>query len=210
MRIMVTGFGSFPGVEVNPSAYLVERLPLDVPPLAGHEVRVEVLPVTWRGCADWVERMLAEKPLDILLHVGVRASGRAFDLEMLARNNCRTDLPDAIGEHPPAVIEPDGPAEIPARLPAAELCARLARADLPVGPSSDAGEYVCNFIFYKSLLRFSDIGAWVGFLHIPRMAGLDSSSMDGGYPMAVHVRLLSSLLEQMIELRGQACENRME
>ena len=207
MRIMVTGFGSFPGVGVNPSAHLVECLPLDLPPLAGHEVRVDVLPVTWRACADWVERALAADVPDILLHVGVRASGRAFDLETVARNTCRTDLPDAVGEHwPAAVIHPGGPAELSATLPAAELCAKLGREQLPIEPSSDAGGYLCNFILYRSLLRLSGAGAWAGFLHIPPMAGLDPLHADGGYSLAIHVCLLNSLLEHLIDLRRQARE----
>lgn len=176
MRIVLTGFGAFPGVEMNPSAHLVECLPLDLPPLAGHEVGVHVLPVTYRACAEWAGRALSPEPPDILLHIGVRASASGFELERMGRNVCRLDLADAEGAYWPApAVVPEGPAMLPATLPADELQARLVPANLPLGLSDDAGGYVCNFIHYHSLWQVQQRRAhtWAGFLDIPQVAGLD-------------------------------------
>jgi pyroglutamyl-peptidase len=204
MRVVVTGFGSFPRVEVNPSARLVECLPLDLPPLLGHDVRVQVLPVTYRACADWIEQAGRAQALDILLHVGVRASGGGFALERFARNACRPDLVDAQGVcWQDSSIDPDGPQALASTLPVEQLCQMLAAEGLAVAASTDAGAYLCNYLLYKSLqqLRLRGADTWAGFLHIPRMAGLDPAHPNQGQAGHVHVRVLSLLLGQVIQLR---------
>lgn len=49
-RILLTGFGPFPNVEVNPSGRLVERIAAQEEPFPGIEVHTAVLDVDYLRC----------------------------------------------------------------------------------------------------------------------------------------------------------------
>ena len=34
-------------------------------------------------------------------------------------------------------------------------------------PSDDAGDYLCNYIYYSALRKFDGAGKQIGFLHVP-------------------------------------------
>jgi pyroglutamyl-peptidase len=46
------------------------------------------------------------------------------------------------------------------------IVAALTKAGLPVAASDDAGGYVCNATFYRSLIAAPE-GRMVGFVHVP-------------------------------------------
>lgn len=179
-RILVTGFSSFPGVAANPTEALVGALDdRKAELLAAGDVHLAVLPVEYRALPARLERLGHAVMPDIALHFGVSGGARRFAVETLARNRVCTAKPDDAGHVPEEAFIRDGGAALPSSLPVAAAVAALAAEGLPAGVSDDAGDYLCNFLFYLSrgahCPPFAPPAA--GFIHVPPFgAGLDDGS----------------------------------
>lgn len=176
VNVLVTGFGPFPGIEVNASALLVEHLSrsFDAASL-GIRLSTAVLPTEWRGGLARLEALWDAHEPAIALHFGVSPEAPGFAVETIARNACHPAA-DACGELPfAAQHEATGPVSRLASLPATQIVARLRDAGIPGCLSDDAGTYLCNATLYSSLRRatLSQRPAVAGFVHIP-------SSLVGG------------------------------
>ena len=57
-RVLVTGFGPFPGIAENPSAWLAETLAAE-PPMLDAELHTRVLPTAWQA-AELMPRLYAQ------------------------------------------------------------------------------------------------------------------------------------------------------
>ena len=55
-RVLLTGFGPFPGAAINPSAWLAETLPGHVRGL-DCDLHAKVLPTEWAAIADLTPRL---------------------------------------------------------------------------------------------------------------------------------------------------------
>ena len=59
-------------------------------------------------------------------------------------------------------------ATYPTRLPIDDISAALKAAGIPVNPSDNAGDYLCNLTFYRLIERAERGGPQiVGFVHVP-------------------------------------------
>jgi pyroglutamyl-peptidase len=170
-RVLVTGFGPFPGVAENPSAWLAETLAAE-PPNLDAEFHARVVPTAWHA-ALLMPRLYDSLQPHVMIHFGVSQRARSFRIERFAHNRAalRRDAEGALPSRP--VIEPEGPARFATDLPAADLAAHLDTYGLPAVASRSAGSYLCNYLYYHSL-------DWAGrqsdprvalFIHIPPLAG---------------------------------------
>jgi pyroglutamyl-peptidase len=175
MRILYTSFSSFPGVAVNPSQLLMEYT-RDVLRPEGMWT-YETLPVVYQKCEQWT-RQTDLHAYDLILHTGVACDRSGMSLERCARNRCNPETPDADG----AVWEGST-----ISIDAAEMVeTRLAHRDvwtqalaLPgVRESDDAGGYLCNFVYWHSLLA-TDETTDVLFVHVPPITGDISAYLEG-------------------------------
>ncbi len=168
-RILVTGFGRFPGAPVNPSAALAVRLARSrrAGP-AGADVTALALPTEW-ALARSFPRLLDRQAPDIVLMIGLAARRSALCLEIQAANR-QGGRPDAARRRPgPGRLEPDAPPAIPCRAKPMPLLAALRRAGLPARLSRDAGGYVCNALALRAYLWAAEQpGRHAIFVHIPR------------------------------------------
>jgi pyroglutamyl-peptidase len=152
--ILVTGFGPFPGVELNPTAGVVRAI--HGRRLAGHTVVGRVLPVAWRrGPA---ETIAVARRSGAALVVGLGVATRRDRVEVERQAVRMVDrLPDADGSDSLGL---EGPECVAATLDVDQLARALA-----AGTSSDAGRYVCNAWLYQVTLG---LDVPVGFVHVPR------------------------------------------
>lgn len=169
MRILLTGFGPFPGVPHNPSQAVVELLST----MAWREpVRLEtmVLPTEYEAASQRLtDGLLALRP-DACICLGVGKPG-AIRLETLARNRDLGSAADRVGEVRAGPIERDGPAIYQSTLPLRRLERYLRRESFPVEYSGDAGGYVCNHCFYvaRHLAEAQGAPRLCGFIHLPNV-----------------------------------------
>ena len=182
--VLITGFGPFPGAPVNPTEALVAGLARRAT-ARGIAVRAEVLATEYAAAEVALPALLAEADPDVVLHFGLSARARTLRIERRARNRAAIARPDASGAMPNlAIIEPGGPANRSVTLPVARALAALARVGLAAAPSLDAGDYLCNYVLYRSLAASAGRRRVVGFVHVPppverhRLAGPAAMSAD--------------------------------
>ncbi len=168
MRVLITGFGPFPGAPFNPSAALAKALARRRrPALAGIERATHVFATTYASVDRDLPKLFAQKQKpDIVLMFGLAGRRRQLCIETRARNAVSVLFPDASGYRPQhGVIALDGPPWLQGRAPFAAL--RGAVQSVPVRISRDAGRYLCNYAYWRALERAGGGGPLVQFVHVP-------------------------------------------
>jgi pyroglutamyl-peptidase len=169
-RVLLTGFGPFPGAEVNPSAWLVETLAAQTPAAEFDcEIHARVLPTEWESVAALTPRLYEELQPHVMIHFGLSEHAKSFRLERSAHNRAAPRA-DASGALPGSrVILTQGPDRLDTTLPASTLAAHLKARGLAALTSGSAGRYLCNFLYYRSLEWASRQASpsLVLFVHIP-------------------------------------------
>jgi pyroglutamyl-peptidase len=182
IRILVTGFGPFPGVPFNASATLVEELaegPIRSVPQA--MIYPAVLPTDWRVAAEQARELIQALKPDAILHFGVSRKCTGFEIETRARNMAGSYLDHAGQASGGRTVRRGAPPLLMATLPAAPIVQRLRRVGLPAAVSQDAGRYLCNAVLYETLLC---VQSWprkplVSFVHIPAIPSEASVNGSG-------------------------------
>jgi pyroglutamyl-peptidase len=165
--ILVTGFEPLPGMPVNPTALLMERLPRRLAATSrGGRFHFETLPTTWAGRFEVTDRLRKELSPDAIVHFGVDGSRRTINIEARAVNRATRVKPDARGAHAEtALLEPGEERARTSTLPIRALHQAAVRSGLPVALSRDAGTYLCNATLWDS------IGSGIPsvFVHVPSL-----------------------------------------
>jgi pyroglutamyl-peptidase len=179
-RILLTGFGPFPGVPTNPSAWLAETLAegLPAPDLHGR-IHVRIFPTEWQAAALVADLCETLQP-HVMIHFGVSEHAKTFRIEHSAHNRTapRADAGGALPASP--VILGEGAGRLDTAFPAAALARHLKTNGVAVVTSHSAGHYLCNFLYYHSLdwaLRQS-APPLVLFVHVPPTSGRDGDFTD--------------------------------
>ena len=159
--ILITGFGPFPRLPVNPSGALAERVAAS-PRLRGFRVRALVLRTAYAAIEAELAPALAERP-DAVLMIGVARRATRVRVEGRALNRASRLAPDAAGRTAGRIVlDPAGPSIRRSAAAVPALVALRARG-VPATASLDAGRYLCNAGYYRTLGE--DCPAL--FLHIP-------------------------------------------
>jgi pyroglutamyl-peptidase len=169
VRILVTGFGPFPGAAANPSQAVLRLLARDharALARAGVDLRLACLPVVHAGAQARLEALRARHKPHAVLHLGLAARRRRLTLEARASNRMSLLAADASGARAgERLLEPGGPAARRTRAPLPHMLADLRGRGLAAALSQDAGAYLCNQTLYASLMGPIPAAA---FLHLPR------------------------------------------
>ncbi len=173
LRILVTGFGPFPGAPFNPTQPLVNRLVRVRRPAFGDvELSNHIFPVTYKAVDRQLPDLLTQYRPHALLMFGLASRTPHVRVETRARNAVTMLWPDA--EHRRV-----GKGSISAGADALMFgphTAKLLRVALGTGvdarPSRDAGSYLCNYLSWRAIeATDSDNGpALTAFVHIPPLA----------------------------------------
>lgn len=172
-RILITGFGPFPGAPVNPTMPLVQRLATLRRPAFADVVRIaHIFDVTYAAVDRELPELIARHRPDALLSFGLAARTPFVRIETRARNAVSMLWPDADGSPvhrgfivPGAAAQMFGPHT--ARLLQA---ARLTGTD--VRASRDAGRYLCNYLSWRAIeaTRAPAGPKLAAFVHVPLTA----------------------------------------
>ncbi|MGE5260688.1 MAG: peptidase C15 [Actinomycetota bacterium] len=194
MRVLITGFGPFPGVPVNPSAWLAEALPERLSQLNG-ELQARVLPTEWGAVEGLVRHLHETIQPHVTIHFGLSQTAKEFRIERSAYNRASLRR-DASGSLPrDGVILAEGADRLDTSLPASALSAHLRQRGVPAAASRSAGRYLCNFLYYLSLARAAGMtrAPAVLFVHIPPLAAhggpLNEAELLGGAEAIVRFAL---------------------
>jgi pyroglutamyl-peptidase len=184
--ILATGFDVFPGAPENPTAWAIGELARTRWQPRDARLETAVLPVTfdmWEGHALPLVRRL--RPASVIAF-GLSAKTTGVTLESTARNVLATDRPDFVGNLATCPhVEAHGPATRPSALPLAAITSALAQAGVPIVQSDDAGDYLCNMLFYRLLHSVADTGiVQSGFIHVPYLQSQIDRLSAAGHDIA--------------------------
>lgn len=168
-RLLLTGFGPFPGAPENPTGALIRalarRLRKD-----GFAVSVHVFRTTYETVDRELPRWLAREKPDALLMFGLATRSRALRIETRARNRIAR-LPDASGIVPPSrIIEHGGAKHRAIRAPKAPLLRAAQSQGLPARLSLNAGDYLCNYLYWRALATKQNRPRRIAFVHVPQVS----------------------------------------
>jgi pyroglutamyl-peptidase len=173
IRILITGFGPFPGAPFNPTMALVARLArLRRPALGGVELTGHIFPVTYQAVDRELPELLSRHRPDALLMFGLASRTPYVRIETRARNAVTMLWPDA---NHTRVCKGSIAPEVGAMMFGPHT-AKLLRAALLTGvdarASRDAGSYLCNYLSWRGIeaTRNADGPSLAAFVHIPPVA----------------------------------------
>ena len=170
LRILVTGFGPFPGAPENPTGQLVRALARK--PWPGVTLKAHVFPTRYQSVDRALPRLLKEFKPDALIMFGLANRSRAIRVETLARNRI-SHVPDAGGVVcGPCVIDPASPRGLAVKAPTAAMLRALTRTGLPARLSRNAGDYLCNYILWRATCAAREPRGprLAAFIHVPPLS----------------------------------------
>jgi len=199
-RLLICGFSAFPDAIRNPAQASVEALAAEGWSPLGAQADFLTVPVVWRGSAETILQRLVAEPADAVLVVGVAVGATAFQVERLGRNLASLERADDLGERWPASeILAEGPGEIRTLAPVRSMAAAIGRAGLPAELSEDAGDYLCNFTYYR--LMAARAAPTVAFLPVPQVREYVTGA---ALTLAGVVRAVQAAAEALVEARAEA------
>lgn len=210
LRILITGFGPFPGAPYNPTQPLVARLlRLRRPAFGNVDLSSHIFPVTYTAVDRELPELLATLRPQALLMFGLASRTPYVRIETRARNAVTTLWPDADHTRVRKGSIADG---ADAKMFGPHT-ARLLRAALGTGvdarASRDAGSYLCNYLSWRAIeATCGDSGPRLAaFVHVPPLPRDGAQQRRGA---AHHVSLEQlvdageAMLLEMVRLTRQA------
>ena len=181
--LLLTYFGPFPGVPVNPTVALAEGA-VRALNTARPDLRVVAreLPVSYDGSSAALRAALQEVQPDALISLGVAVGRDVVSLEQVAINLDSAGIEDNDGDRRcDEPIAPGGQEAYFSSLPVRASFERLRAAGEPVEISYTAGTYVCNHVFYEGQRISRELGLSIpaGFVHVPAICADGEEDADG-------------------------------
>lgn len=164
-RLLITGFDSFGGQDVNPSWLAVSALPERI---GMYKLCKLQIPTIFGKAAEAVLRAAEEFQPDVILCVGLAGGRDAVTPERIAVNIRDARIKDNAGNQPDGeAVVSDGPAAYFSTVPVKAMAQAIQDAFVPGAVSNTAGTFVCNDVLYTLLHRYHAAHVRVGFLHVP-------------------------------------------
>jgi pyroglutamyl-peptidase len=194
LRILITGFGPFPGAPFNPTQPLVARLlRLRRPALSDVELTGHIFPVTYNAIDRELPGLLAKRRPHALLMFGLANRTPYVRIETRARNAVTTLWPDA--DH--TRMRNGSIAGGADAMMFGPHTAKLLRAAVGTGvdarASRNAGSYLCNYLSWRAIeATCSNTGPRLAaFVHVPPLKRDGAAQRKG----AVHRVTLEQLVD---------------
>ena len=167
-RVLITGFGAFPGVRSNPTAQLAAELAAVRRPGLENVVRIaHVFETSYTAVERALPAVLAEVSPDVVLLFGLATRTPYLRIETRALNRRSALFADVRGCHPTNVaITPCAPVAMRGNAPHQGLAVAARRAGVPARLSHNAGTYLCNYVYWRAL-ELTERQPLVQFVHVP-------------------------------------------
>jgi pyroglutamyl-peptidase len=168
-RILITGFGPFPGAPSNPTMRIVRHLMRLKRAGLADVIRLgRVLPTEW-GMLQGFRQTLNQSQPDVVLMFGLAGRRRTVTPEARAINLAGRLRTDAAGRTPASRhLSQAGPSHRHGSIDPLRMVAEMKRAGIAADVSQNAGDYLCNALYWTAL----ETGVPAIFVHIPRPRNL--------------------------------------
>ena len=202
LRILVTGFGPFPGAPYNPTQPLVARLlRLRRPAFTDVEFSGHIFPVTYKAVDRELPLVLAEHRPHALLMFGLASRTAHVRIETRARNAVTMLWPDAAQTRSRKGSIAGGADAKMFGPHTAKLLRAAVGTGLDARASRDAGSYLCNYLSWRAIEAVdADSGPRLAaFVHIPLLAR-DGASRRKGMPRITLEELVDAGEAMLLEM----------
>lgn len=173
IRVLITGFGPFPGAPYNPTPKLVDRLVrLPRPAFANVERIGHVFPVSYQAVDAQLPALLAQDAPDVLLMFGLATRTPWCRIEIRARNAITQLWPDA--DHAAVLsrtIDPTAPATRRFGPHTHHLLQAAKATGIDARSSINAGAYLCNYLSWRAIeaAEQQPCALLAAFIHVPKV-----------------------------------------
>jgi pyroglutamyl-peptidase len=202
LRILITGFGPFPGAPFNPTMPLVGRLArLRRPALNDVAIATHIFDVAYATIDRELPKLLATHRPHALLMFGLATRTPYLRIETRARNAVTTIWPDLDGRRKrkgsiagTADARAFGPHTVKLLL-AAQATGIDARA------SRDAGRYLCNYLCWRAIeATYRPAGPRLAaFIHVPPLRRDGTARIPGGITLEHLADAGEAMLLEMVK-----------
>ena len=202
-NLLLTGFNAFGGHAANISEALVRAIEAGWPVDGSTRLTVAILPTEFAAAGDAIVDLIRAHAPDAVVCCGL-AEGWGVQLELAARNRDGCEAPDNAGQSRDyASIDAMGPALYAGTLPYHRLGRTLTALGIPHEYSDDAGDFVCNHVFYRARreIERSGLAALCGFIHFP--ADAEPACGGRGLPLSTSLDALHACLGEIAGYIGQ-------
>jgi pyroglutamyl-peptidase len=203
LRILITGFGPFPGAPHNPTMPLVARLlRLRRPAFNEVEFSGHIFPVTYKAVDRELPQLLARHRPHALLMFGLASRTPYLRIETRARNAVTMLWPDADRTS----VRKGSIADGADAMMFGPHTAKLFRAAIGTGvdarTSRDAGSYLCNYLSWRAIeATYRDDGPRLAaFVHVPPIARNGASPRKGLTPRITMEELVDAGEAMLLEM----------
>jgi pyroglutamyl-peptidase len=214
LRILITGFGPFPGAPFNPTQPLVARLTrLRRPAFDNVELIGHIFHVTYTTVDRELPELLGKYRPQVLLMFGLADRTPHVRIETRARNAVTTRFSDADRNRARKASIVGGVDAMMLGPHTAKLLRAAVGTGIDARASRDAGSYLCNYLSWRAIeaVNSGDGPRLAAFVHVPLLA-------RGGAPQrrdAAHRITLEDLVDageamllEMVKLARQAVRDR--
>lgn len=193
-----TGFGEFGSIKNNPTMEMVGEIREvfkleDMRVVYAEVLRVAALDSYYsvRNLHQALKIRQAEYPefKQVLIHLGVNSNATEINLESVAKNYMKFNIPDMRGWQPnPGPIDKQLPAEheLASTLPVQHIKDSVLSSRLKI--SRDAGGYICNYTYYLSLSESLISKIPCIFIHVPNFVTV---------PKVIQVNILKEICAKL-------------
>jgi pyroglutamyl-peptidase len=210
LRILITGFGPFPGAPYNPTQQLVARLlRLRRPALGDVELSGHIFHVTYATVDRELPELIARHRPHALLMFGLADRTRFVRIETRARNAVTTLWPDADRARARKGSISGGADAIMFGPHTTKLLRAAVGTGMDARASRDAGSYLCNYLSWRAIeaAKGGDGPRLAAFVHVPPLARDGASQRkDAGRHVTLEqlVDAGEAMLLELVKLTRQA------
>ena len=207
LRILITGFGPFPGAPFNPTMPLVTRLTaLRRPAFDNVEFSSHIFHVTYATVDRELPELIASLRPDAMLSFGLADRTPFMRIETRARNAVTTTFPDADRNRARKGSIVDGADAMPFGPHTAKLLRAARATGVDARASRDAGSYLCNYLSWRSIEAVRRVNGprLAAFVHIPLLERGVSSRRTPRIRLEELVDASEAMLLEMVKLARAA------
>lgn len=178
MKILITGFEPFNGMEVNPSKTIAKKY-------VRSNYIVCILPVSYQKAKEEFLKVIEKEKPDYILSLGLNSGSQSVRVEHYAYNLMSGKNPDEDGVYKnQEVIIPGAPSRFSSLVDTTLITTLCKLKGISCIESGDPGRFICNMIYYLALNSKAKASL---FIHLPKFEDMSSDQMVLAVDVAIEV-----------------------
>ena len=191
MKILVTAFEPFGTIKTNSSLEVVNKI------ISKHELKKVILPVKLNTSYEILQQEIMKFNPEIIILCGQAASRKVISIETTARNliTKKVSLEDEVDLNNSSIIE-NNTTSYYSKFLVEEALSRLVSLNIPAELSADAGEYICNALYFKTMHYHQNIPSV--FIHFPLFKGqIEDENLNSNIELDVLIKGLEEIINML-------------